>query len=188
MKKTTLLILILFCLQGCNAQSEYSKDDALIQSSECLRIKNELGVASNVRNPYLMKLAKVLQNESIPDKTLTDSIQELFIKIDDEIRNSKELIVKLKPKHRDTRFFDATFEYLEINEKLEEKTQLLFNSLINQNSDKNIETKLGEEVGALAQQVLIEQTKYETKESEFHNDNNIIQREVDSIVNSIERK
>ncbi len=188
MKKTLLLILVLFYLQGCNLHSEYSKNDALVQSYECLKIKNELGVTSNVRNPYLKKLAEILQRDSIPNEKITDSITILSNEIKSQIKNGKELIVNLKPKHSDTRFFDATIEYLNLNEKLEDKTQLLFQSLINPNSDKNKEIMLGEEVDVLAQKVLTEQTEYKTKESKFHNDNNIVQREVDSIVKSIENK
>lgn len=188
MNKTILLILIFFYLQGCNVQSEYSKEYALVQSFQCLKIKQEIGVISNLRNPYLLQLVEILKNDSIPDKSLTDTITILTIEINHTIIGSKELIENLKPKHKDTRFFDATIEYLELNEKLEAKTRLLFNSLINPNSDKNKEILLGEEVGTLAQRVLTEQTEYKKKESKFHNDNDIVQREVDSIVNIIKNK
>ncbi len=188
MKKIPFLILILFCLQNCNVQSKYSKDDALTQSFQCLEIKQELGVTSNLRNPYLMKLGEILKNDTIPDKSLTDAITTLSIDISNTITRGKDLIENSKPKHKDSRFFDATLEYLELNEKLEAKNKLLLNSLINPDSDKDKEMLLGQEVGTLTQRVLNEQTEYKKKETEFYSDNEIIQREVDSIVSIIKNK
>ena len=188
MKKITSLILICICLQSCNVQSEYSKDDALIQSFQCMKIKQELGVISNLRNPYLLQLGEILKNDSIPDKSLSDRITKISIEIDRTINSGKKSIEDLKSGHKDTRFFDATIEYLELNEKLEAKNKLLLNSLINPNSDKNQEALLGQEVGTLTQQVMTEQSEYKKKESKFHNDNNIVQREVDSIVGILKNK
>ncbi|MDO5970586.1 hypothetical protein Q4Q35_12285 [Flavivirga aquimarina] len=182
------LFLIILCLQSCHEQSEYSKDDALVQSLHCLEIKQELGAISNLRNPYFKQLVKILESDSIPKKNVSDIIMILSIEINRSIENSKRIIDSLKPKHKDTRFFDATYEYLILNENLEAKTKILFNSLINPNSDKNKEKELGQEVETLALQVLTEQTKYKKKESIFHNDNNIVQREVDSIVSIIKSK
>lgn len=188
MKKIIFLILIFFCFPSCNVKSEYSKEDALVQSFQCLKIKHELGVTSNLRNPYFKQLVEILENDSIPDKSITDTITILSIEINRKMNNDKKLIESLKPNHKDTRFFDATIEYLELNEKLEAKTELLFNSLINPISDKNIEMVLGQEVTVLANRVLAEQTEYEKKESKFHNDNDIVQQEVDSIVSIIKSK
>ena len=188
MRKILSFIILVFCLQSCNLQSEYSKDDALVQSFECLKIKQELGEVSNLRNPYLMKLGEVLRKDSILDKSLTDKITMMSTKIDQTITNSKKRIVALKSKHKDTRFFDATLEYLELNEKLEAKNKLLFNSILNPDSDKDQETLLGQEVGTLTEQVMNEQTEYQKKESKFHEDNAIVQREVDSIVSIIKNQ
>ncbi|MET2985488.1 hypothetical protein [Aureibaculum conchae] len=185
MKKTLSLIILVFCLQSCTLQSEYSKNDALVQSFECLKIKQELGEVSNLRNPYLMKLGEVLRKDSIPNKSLTDKITMMSTKIDQTITSSKKRIVALKSKHKDTRFFDATLEYLELNEKLEAKNTLLFSSFINPNRDRDKEMLLGQEVGTLTQQVMNEQAAYKKKESEFHNDYAIVQREVDSIISVI---
>jgi len=188
MKKIVSLVLICICLQSCRIQPEYSKDDALAQSLQCLKIKQELGEVSNLRNPYLMQLGQVLRSDSIPSKRLTDKITEMSIEIDRTISNGKKSIEDLKPKHKDTRFFDATIEYLELNEKLEAKNKLLFNNIINPNSDKNKEELLGQEVGALTEQVMNKQTEYQKKESQFHNDNGIVEREVDSIISILKNK
>ncbi|MFY0715354.1 hypothetical protein J1D01_16960, partial [Seonamhaeicola sp. NFXS20] len=188
MKKTLLLILLVFCFLNCANPYKYSKKEALVQSFHCLNIKQDLGAKSNLRNPYFLQLAKILKNDSIPDKSITDMITVLTVEIERTINDGKKLIDSLKPNHNDTRFFDATWEYLDLNKQLEAKNRLLVASLLNPKSDKNIEIELSNEVEELAQRILEEQTEYVNKESKFHNDNNIVQREVDSIVDIIKNK
>ena len=186
--KKFFLILITLCFLSCGKESEYQKSDALIQSEVCLRIKQELGHISNVRNPYLSKLSKTINNGSIPSKKLTDEISRLTVEMDDIMIYGEELIKKLKPIHHDTPFFDATQEYLKFNKELERKSTLLIKKIINLNSDENELSILSKEVVILAKQLEVKQTEYLQKESIFHNDNLISQQEVDSMVRTIKNK
>jgi hypothetical protein len=179
---------ILFLISYSCRPIKYSKREALDQAHYCLEKKHEIGSLATLRNPYFLQFAKTLSSDSIPNKSITDSITILSSEIDKLINNCIQSIEKLKTKHLDTRFFDATLEYFELNRKLEIQTNLLVNSLLNPNSDKIKEKEINLKVEILANQVLTEQVEYEKKESKFHFDNNIIQREVDSIVGIIKNK
>lgn len=77
MKKTLFLVLLIFCFLNCKEPLKYSKTDALVQSFQCLNIKQELGTISNLRNPCFFQLVEILKNDFIPDKSLTDKITVL---------------------------------------------------------------------------------------------------------------
>ncbi len=156
-----------------------------MQSYYCLSIKHEMGVLSNKRNPYFLILAKNIENDITPNDSIINSIENISNEIKHKYKKHKDFINGIKKKHQDTRFFDATIDFLDTDEKLEIKTDSLVKSLINPKSDKDKEKELGEEVKKLAFNLTTEQNIYENKESDFHNDNKITQKEVDSIVNLI---
>jgi len=185
MKKTFIIISVLILFTLFNCKKDYSKNDAIMQSYYCLSIKDEMGVLSNKRNPYFLILAKNIENEITPNDSIINSIENISNEIKNKFKKHKDFIKRIKTEHQDTRFFDATIQFLDTYENLEVKTDSLVKSLINPKSEKRKEKKLSEELQKLVTNLTVEQTIYINKESDFHDDNFITQKEVDSIVNLI---
>ncbi|WP_298538022.1 hypothetical protein [uncultured Algibacter sp.] len=183
-KVTWFVLLSVF---SCNKKN-YPKYDALKQAHYCLSIKHEIGVLSNVRNPYFFQMEKNFNDDVEFDVYVIDSIKSISEKIKQRHKDWRVLIYDLKKGHADSRFFDATLIFLDIEKEVEIKTDSLFKSLINPNSDKTKEKELAQDVRSLVAKLEAEKVTYEKKESDFHNENGIKQSEVDSIVNLIKNK
>ncbi len=182
----TFSTLFFLALIGC--ENNYSKQNALEQSHLCLEIKNELGGLSQERNPYFFLIAENLKNEiKVADSTI-NTVRRISNEIQEKDSMYKEKLLELKSTHKDSRFIDATIDFIQTNQDLEFKTDLLVKSLLNPKSDKDFEKKLANDVQVAAQKMTEFKSEYKIRESEFHNENNINQMEVDSIVDIINKK
>ncbi|WP_431162770.1 hypothetical protein [Flagellimonas beolgyonensis] len=185
-KITRLLVVSFFVLIGC--ESPYLKQDALKQSYICLKIKNDLGRLSNERKPYFFLMAKSIEEENEVSDSTINSIKRISSDINRKLATYKKMLQELKTNHKDSRFIDATLQFIEIDENLESQNGLLVNSLLNPESDMDIRKQLAENLKIAMLKMTEFQDEFKTRESKFHSDNSIFQKEVDSIVDVINRE
>ncbi|MCK0137431.1 hypothetical protein [Arenibacter sp. S6351L] len=181
-----LLILSFLVLIGC--EKKYSKKDALNQSMLCLEIKNDLGSLSQERNPYFFVMAENIDSGiKVADSTL-NIIKRITEEINEKNIEYYKILQESKPKHKDSRFIDATLDFIKTNQDLEFKADTLIKSLLDSESDKEVEKKIAYELKIATKNMTEFQKRYKNRESDFHNDNGINQTQVDSIVEIIKSK
>ncbi|MEO1485942.1 MAG: hypothetical protein AAFU57_09350 [Bacteroidota bacterium] len=180
------LPILAFLLLGCEEQ--YSKQDALNQSRHCLEIKNDLGGLSNERNPYFLLIAANIENQLKVNDSIIFAVDRISREIDEKNLLYFEALLAVKSKHKDSRFIDATLEFIRTNQNLESKTYELVKSLLDSERNKEVEKKIIEDLRSAAKKMIEVQSNFLAEESKFHNDNGITQNEVDSIVRIIKNK
>ena len=133
-------------------------------------------------------MVKGIENKTVINDSIKNSILILSKKINQQNIINKQFLTKLKQEHSDIRFIEATIEFIEIGEDLEAKSKLLFESLLDSNNDKNRELKIGKEVRIETKNIALFRKQYEHRESKFHTENSISQKEVDSILKIIKNE
>ncbi len=180
------ILVLYFVVVGCNNSIDYSKKDALSQSYNSLKIKHKIGVISNQRNDFILELSEYLEIDKAPPKSLLDTISKLSSIMDLNYAESKKFINQDISNHNDSRFYDATLNYLKANKQVEEDFALLLNQIksvssLRDSSFIELRTRMNNSIRIL----LNEEVKYEKQEIKFYTDHNIYSTQVDSIVNII---